>query len=60
VGYLILEGRLRERDEREINVVDANNIKDECPAQFGKKREKICDSGFDICSFRILLDITRY
>jgi hypothetical protein len=41
-----------------INMVAANNIKDQCPAQLGKKGEKICDLGFDICSFRILPDIT--
>lgn len=58
MGYLVLEGGLRERDEYEINVVTANNITDECPAQVGKNGEKICDLGFEICSFRILPGIT--
>ena len=58
--YLVLEGGLRERDEWEINVLTANNIKDECPAQLGKKEVKICELGFEICSFRILLDFKQF
>jgi hypothetical protein len=59
VGYLVSEGGLQERDEWEINVVTANNIKDECTAQLSKKEEKICELGFESCSFRILPGIIQ-
>jgi hypothetical protein len=59
VGYLVLECGLRERGEWEINVVIANNIKDECSAQLLREEEKICELGFESCSFRILPGIIQ-